>query len=497
MSTAGTTDGDRTEDVLDTSQAGPAAMRGGVLRIGGYLAGGLLSAVSAALLLRHLGPVVFGMYILALSLVAIVDGVSDLGLTAIGVREMSLRQGPLRAQFAQNLLGLRIAVTVVGVIVMVGFGLLVGYSASVVEGVVIAGCALLLQCVQASLSISLQSRLRLGWVTTIELLRQLTFVTLVIVFVVLGAGMLAFLAMAIPAAAVALIVTARLVRGDLRLRPSFDRRQWRAMLVMILPFSAAAAAATLYFRMAVIVVSLLASAHALGNFSAAFRVAEALLVVPFLAASVGFPIFTRAARDDRGRLGYAVGRVFELNLLVGAWAGLCIVIGANLAIRILAGPQYPGAGPILAIQGVAVGVSFITALWGQVLLSLGALRTILVLNASVLVVGLAAECALVLADGARGAAIATSSIEVIAAVAGGVLITRADPQLRLPVAIVPRVAVATALAASVLLLPIGTIGRLVLATAIYAAAAFALRLVPAEVRQEIAAQWRRLVVRSA
>jgi len=492
---AGVTEEDRSGDVLATSQAGPAAVRGGALRVGGYVAGSLLSAVSAALLLRHLGQVAFGLYITALSLVAIVDGVSDLGLTAIGVREMSLREGERRARYAQNLLGLRIAVTVIGVFAMVVFAVAVNYRVVVVEGVVVAGVALLLQCATASLSISLMSQLRLGWVTAIDLVRQLVFVALVIVFVVVGAGLLAFLALAIPAAAAALALTVWLVRGDMRLRPSFDRAAWREMLILILPFSAAAAAAVIYFRMAVIVVSLLVGARELGDFGAAFRVAEALLVVPGLAASVGFPIFARAARDDRERLGYAVNRVFALNLLIGAWAGLCVVIGARLAIRVLAGPEYRGAGPILAIQGVAIGASFLTALWGQVLLSLGRLRTILVLNASVLIVGLIAEWGLVLADGARGAAIATSSIELVAAVAGGVLVVQSDHRLHLPVAMVPRVALATALAATALLLPIGAIGRLVYATVVYTAAVFALRLVPEEVKREISALWNRYVAR--
>lgn len=483
-------------DLLATPEAGPAAMRGGAMRVGGYVAGGLLSAVSASLLLRHLGPIVFGMYITAQSLVAIVDGLSDLGLTAVGVRELSLRTGAARVVFARNLLGLRIAVTVVGIFVMVLFGLAVGYSTRVVEGVVVAGGGLLLQCGQASLAISLMSALRLGWITAIELMRQAILTTLIIALVFAGAGMLPFLAVTIPAAGAALLVTARLVHGDVSLRPSFDRLEWRAILAVILPFSAAVAAAVLYFRMSVIIVSVFATAFELGNFGAAFRVTEALIAIPGLAASVAFPIFARAARDDRERLGYAVGRVFTVNVLIGAWAAICMVIGAHLAIRILAGPKYPQAGQILAIQGVAIGATFVTALWGQVQLGLGAMRTIMLFNAGVLAAGLIGVTALVLADGPVGAAIATSTIEVVAAVVGGVLVTRADRRLRPPVAILPRVAVATALAACALLLPVGTIGRLVVATLLYTLAVFAFGLVPDEVRQELGALWSRIRLRT-
>ena len=44
-----------TPDLLDTPDAGPAAIRGGAVRIVGYLAGVAVSVFASALLLRHLG----------------------------------------------------------------------------------------------------------------------------------------------------------------------------------------------------------------------------------------------------------------------------------------------------------------------------------------------------------------------------------------------------------------------------------------------------------
>lgn len=472
-------------DLLATPQAGPAAIRGGVLRVSGYVIGGLMSAVSAAFLLRHLGRTVFGFYITAQSLIAIVDGVSDLGLTAMGVKELSLRERASRAVFARNLLGLRIAVTVVGIFVMIGFGAIVGYRTIIVEGVAIAGVGLLLQCAQASLAISLMSRLRLGWVTAIELMRQLILMTLIIGLVIAGAGMLPFLATTIPATGAALLLTAWLVHGDVPITPAFDAKEWRSMLAVILPYSAAVAASAIYFRMAVIVVSLTASAAALGDFGAAFRVTEAIIVIPGLVAAVAFPIFARAARDDRDRLGYAVRRVFQVNLLLAIWAALGIAIGAPLAIRILAGPSYAGAVPILAIQGVAVGASFLTALWSQALLSLGRLRMILVYNVVLLAGGTAAVLVGVQADGTEGAAMATSLVEVLGAIAGAIILIREDHHLHLPLGVLPRAALAAALAALPALLPAGTLVKLIAMTAVFAGAILALGLLPDELRDEL------------
>src|SRR5688572_33282559 len=79
------------EDLLDTPLAGPAAIRGGVVRAAGYLVGVVLSVGSAALLFRHLGVADAGRYVTVLSLVTIAGGLSDLGLTAIAIRELAVR----------------------------------------------------------------------------------------------------------------------------------------------------------------------------------------------------------------------------------------------------------------------------------------------------------------------------------------------------------------------------------------------------------------------
>src|SRR5688572_5733180 len=78
-------------DPLATERAGPAAIRGAALRVVGYAVALGLSVLSAALLFRHLGVVDGGRYVTVLSLVALVGGLTEGGLTAIGVRELATR----------------------------------------------------------------------------------------------------------------------------------------------------------------------------------------------------------------------------------------------------------------------------------------------------------------------------------------------------------------------------------------------------------------------
>src|SRR5947209_10498363 len=159
-------------DLLDTSAAGPAAIRGSLLRVSGYVTGVALSAGAAAILVRHLGVVDFGHYATVMSLITVCAGVTDLGMTTIGVREYSSRSPADRDRLLRNLLGIRIVVTSLGVAVATAFTLIAGYETPLVIGTLVAGAGLALQMVQNFYAVPLSAELRLGKVTSLELLRQ-------------------------------------------------------------------------------------------------------------------------------------------------------------------------------------------------------------------------------------------------------------------------------------------------------------------------------------
>ncbi len=450
--------------------------------MGGYFAGALVSAVSAALLFRHLGVVDTGRYVTAMSLVAIVGAVSDLGLTAVGVREIATRPPDQRWHLARDLLGLRITLTVIGTTAMTAIAW-AAYSSTLAAGVALAGTGLLLQAMQDNFALPLVVGLRLGWVSALDFARQLLTTLTMVALVIIGARLLPFLGVSIPVGMIVLVATALLVRGTRSLIPTFSLRRWREFAGVMLPYAAAVAASALYFRVSILLVSALSSAAQLGYFSASFRIIEVLTIVPGLLASSAFPIFARAARDDHERLGYALGRVHEVSLIVGAWVAVSIAIGAPLAIKIIGGADFKPAVPVLAIQGVGLGAMFVSVVWGTGLLSLGLYRQILVISVGALVLNAALVAVLIPLDGSRGAAIGTATAEIVAAIAQALAVARGRPQLRAPARILPRVALASAVALTPLALTgigVPTIALLVLSSALFGLALLLLHALPRE-----------------
>lgn len=469
-------------DILDTAVAGGAVIRGSVLRVGSYVASIGLSVVAAALLIRHLGAADFGRYTTVISLVTIVAGLTEAGMTNIGVREYSVLSHDGRDAMMRNLLGLRLVLTLAGVLIAIVFALAAGYDRTMVLGTAIGGVGLLVTVWQATYGVPLQSRLRLGWVATLELLRQVVTVIAIVALVLAGASLLALLGVPLLAAAVVLVVTVPLVRGAIPYRPSFERSQYRRLLEVTIPYAAATAVGVLYAYLVVVVMSLVSTQRETGFYSASFRIFVAVGGLTGALVTSAFPVLARAARDDQERLRYALQRLWEVCVILGAGFAICSAVGARFAIDVVAGSGFERSVTVLRIQAPAILATYLVAWGGFALLSTRRHKAILVANALALVASAATVGALAPFYGAVGGAVATVVGEVLLATCYAVALLRSRPDLRLDLEIVPRLLVACCLAVGIGLIPgLSPFWRLAAAALTYSAAVVVLRVIPGEI----------------
>lgn len=486
MSTASETDAAQV-DVLDTPAAGSRAIRGSGVRAAGYVAGALLAFVSAPLLVRHLGVVEFGRYVSVISLIALVSGVTDVGLSALAVREYSVRKGRARDELMRSILGARLLLTSGGVLVATGFAAVAGYGTDLVIGTLLAGAGAILGAIGITLSVPLAAQLRVGWMTAIDLTGKLLSVLLVVGLVLASAGVVPFLAIAVPAGLVGVGMTIPLVRGHVPLRPSFATRELRQLLRETLPLAIAFALGTLYARIVIVVMSVIAAGLATGYFGTAYRVLEVAMGIPVALVGTTFPIMARAADADHERLKYVLQRVFEVGLILGAWMSLATALGAVPIVDILTRDEEAGpVADVLVILALALVLVFLNVVWQTCLLSLRRHRDLLVVNGLALTVVVALAFALIPPLGARGGALALVVGELFLMSASATALLRAHPELRPGLRVLPRLAVALALALGVAAVPgIGDLVATVLASAVYFAALFALGAIPGEVRDAL------------
>jgi len=474
-------------DLLDSQAAGPAALRGSVLRTGSYVLGILLSLISVRVLFGHLGLEDFGRYNIVLALVTIVSGFTEGGLNSVVLREFATLPPDHRREMMRSAIGMRLVLTTVGVGFAVAFAAVAGYSGTLVLGTALAGVGLIFQLVQSTLATTLQAELRFGWASALEILRQVVNVALLVALALAGAGLLPLLAVAIPASLVSLLATLPLVLRSISLRPSLHVGRWWALLRESVPWAAISAVNIVYFRVSLVLMSVIASALQTGYFATSFRITEVLVGIPGLVISAAFPILARAERDDPERFSSASARIFELAILAGTWLVLCLEVGARFAIHVIAANKADPSIAVLRIQGLALIASFAAVACGYPLLTLRRYRAVLFINLGALVLSAILTLILVPPLGARGAAIAAVIAESALAVAEGIVLVRGARLARLPLDVIPVAALAGGAGALCgLVLPIHPLLAVAVATLVFAAALRLLGRFPQEVGEVLA-----------
>jgi O-antigen/teichoic acid export membrane protein len=483
---------DAPRDVLDTSAAGGLIIRGGVLRLISYVTVVVLSLIPAVLLTRHLGTEGFSAYTTVVSLVSVVALVTDIGMSNLGTREFAVREGSDRDRWMRDLLGLRVALTLTGVLLSLVFALCVGYSAALFAGTLVAGLAMVALVLQHTLTIPLAAELRLGVMSFLEVLRQALTVVGIVVLIALGAGVFPLLGVNLAVYMLLVPMTAVMARGKIGLRMSLQPARWLALLRPTVSFSLATAVGAIYIYTAQIITSIAASAYQSGLFALSFRVFIIAVTVPGMLVGGTIPLLARAARDDRERLAYAMQRIFEVSLILGVGTALGILAGAPFIVKVVGGLEFTGAIPVLRIQGIAMIASFLVAGWGFALLSLQRYRELLVVNVMALSVSCGLTLVLAAEHGATGSAIATLCGESTLGIGYLVVLVRGHPELRPRLAVLPKVMVAMAPAAVLALVPsLPSLLLAILTLAVYGLLIVLTRATPKEITDLIPRPGRR------
>jgi O-antigen/teichoic acid export membrane protein len=472
--------GEPPTDVLDTPQAGPLIIRGGVLRTAAYAAGTALTVLSAAVLIRYLGSSDFGRYVTVMSLVTIVGSVTEAGMTNLGVREYATLPERRRDELMRVLLGLRLALTAVGLVLAIAFAVVAGYGGDLVVGTALAGSGLIFGVLQATYTVPLSTHLLVGRVSALEFARQALTVIFIVALVAAGAGLVPLLAVPLPVAMALAAATAWMVRHRMPLVPGASAREWSRLLRVTASFALATAVGTVYIYLAVVLLSLVSTNAETGQFGAAFRVFVALAAVPGLMVTTAFPLLARAARDNRERLRYALQRLLETSLVLGTAFAIATVIGAPVAIDVVAGEGFDPAVDVLRVQGVAMLASFLLATWGFALISLHLHRELLYANLAALIVSGALVFVLGSAEGAQGAAWATLAGEAVLAAGYLVALVHGRHELVPSARTVPRVAIAAVGGVAAGLAGLPALPATVVAVTVFTALALSLRAVPTE-----------------
>jgi O-antigen/teichoic acid export membrane protein len=391
----------------------PISTPSGVLRSFSWLGAGvllsrLLQFVTIVYLTRVLGDAAFGRFAFATAFVWYgVIGV-DFGLGTIGTREVARRPDRL-PPLARSIIALRL--------------------------LVFAAEMILLLCVLSALRVDLQTH-RLFVYSFLSLLAYAINPD----WIFRGIERMQYVAVweALPraiwlAASIALVhsqadltrvplaraggeiaVTMLLLAIAWHLRPGSrpklglpDIRAARSLIVEAAPIGLAALLGQIYYGFDTILLGVLRTDQAVGQYSAAYRIVTLLLTGSFLLAATYQPVLARTFAADRTAFAHHLRRLSGCALLAGVVLPAIVAIGAVPIVRLLYGRAFvPAAVPLAILMG-SVPFACLGAACSTALVAAGRQKQMLIGTAVGAIGNIAMNVLLIPPLGMVGAAIAT------------------------------------------------------------------------------------------
>jgi O-antigen/teichoic acid export membrane protein len=218
---------------------------------------------------------------------------------------------------------------------------------------------------------------------------------------------IAMLVPALVAMAVSMMV-ALSVSDAMSVRPKPDAALTPGRFVRnVLPLGAGVLLSALYFRIDVYFIQQWHGYQPVGGYNAAFRLVEALRLLPAAVMAVTFPILVQATDTQ------LVKRIGGGLTIAGAALAIVCALGGSWIIPIVYGQSYAYAAPAFSILALALPLFFLNYALTHQVIGWDGQRAYLVIATLALVANVAANIALVPAQGIAGAAIATVLTEVV------------------------------------------------------------------------------------
>jgi polysaccharide transporter, PST family len=318
-------------------------------------------------LARHFGPVGFGLWNYAIAFVALFGAVASLGLDGVLVREL-VRDPDRGGVLLGTATGLRLIASALSASVCVATMAWMRPGEWLVLLLVAANAFSLV--LQSSQIIDLHFQGRMNNRPAVVAVNAAFLLSTVgrLVLLALGAPMAWFAATLVGEAVLAagLLVVAYRTTETTRVRWRFDGQVARSLLKESWPLVLSSMAVMVYMRMDQVMLASMAGDEAVGQFSAALRIAEVWYFIPMAVMTAAFPAMMK--KREEGPQAY---ERYMQSLYDGmAWLGFGIAAGITLIapwlIGVLYGAPFSSAAAILTVQiwaSFAVAMSFVHGRW--------------------------------------------------------------------------------------------------------------------------------------
>jgi len=320
---------------------------------------------------RYLGAANVGKLQFASSMWAIVAVVVTFGMDTLLTKEIA-RTPARAARLFGNTVILRIGLHALGYLALAFYLWLFRdrYPVETAYVVYIVGASSLVWQFNSACQAVLQGLERMEYISIANVAGKAVNTLVCIAALLAGLGVYAVAVVAVAAALVTLAVEVsalrRLIGG---LRPQFDMSEAVRMLRASFPYLMSGIFLVIYMQVDIVIISLLVDERAVGWYGTADQLFGTFLFIPTVFITAVFPSLSRLYATAADSLPRLMRKSWDFLLLLAIPIGLGVLVVADPLVVLLFGPEFAASGPILALMGIVLILTYQNILLGQFLIS--------------------------------------------------------------------------------------------------------------------------------
>ncbi|MEM7127642.1 MAG: flippase [Chloroflexota bacterium] len=329
----------------------------------------LLTMVLMIFLPRYLGAANIGKLHLAISLWVIMSVVMGFGMDMLIAKEVAREPEEVSTLFGTRIVvGSLLFVLCTALLLL--FLYIFNYPIVTIYVVAIIGIEYWIWQFVGATEAVLQGREKMEYISFGRIIGHCANVAISITLLLLGWGIFVIACVRIFAAAVVFGVQFANLRQLFSLRLQVNYSLALHLLRSGWPYFLASISLVVYMQLDVVIMSFLVTEEAIGWYGVADQLFGTLLFIPTAFITSIYPVFSRLFVNEDEPLKALMSKSFDAMYLLSVPIGLGLFLIAKPLVTLLYGTEFIPSGPVLAVFGIVLILTYLNMLIGQFLISI-------------------------------------------------------------------------------------------------------------------------------
>jgi len=338
----------------------------------------LLGVIAFGIMARYLGQQGFGWYTTVMAFLNFFGILADFGLSLVAIQIMSEKNYDPEKSF-QNIFTFRLIIGILFLGIAPIVALAFPYSSEIKIGIAISTTSILFSSLIQMYTVIYQVRLNLLVPVLADIIGRIVIIAGIVYGALFNKGFFFILAVISLNNLVQVIMLHIAGNRWVRIRLAYDSQLWKDIFRRSWPIGLSIIFNLIYFKIDSVFLSLWRPQEEVGIYGAAYNVVQVLTALPFLFIGLTLGSYSTSwSYQDIPRFKKYIQKSFDFLILIAVPLVMGTLFLARPIMVMIAGKSFEQAGDILKILILAVGVIFLSVLFGSVINVINKQKTMLV-----------------------------------------------------------------------------------------------------------------------